>query len=82
MASIASPGKNVCCVRCHDISSMCVCSVCVACNGPDVTRCANTDRCIRTSYVCDGHDTCGDGTDELNCSQSTFLFTAQCAQSY
>jgi len=71
-ASTASRGKNTCCVRCHDISSVCVCSVCVACNGSDVMRCANTDRCIHTSYVCDGHDTCGDWTDELNCSQSTF----------
>jgi len=48
------------------------CLVCVACKGSDVMRCANTDRCIHTSYVCDGHDTCGDWTDELNCGQSTF----------
>ena len=54
------------------------CLVCVACKGSDVMRCANTDRCIHTSYVCDGHDTCGDWTDELNCGQSTSLdlFTA------
>ena len=65
-------GEYSCCVICHDISSVCVCSVCVACNGLDVMRCANTDRCIHTSYVCDGHDTCGDWTDEIDCSQSTF----------
>jgi len=56
-----------------------VCCVCVACSGSDVMRCANTDRCIHTSYVCDGHDTCGDWTDEVNCSQSTFSRLIHCA---
>ena len=60
-------------------SVRCVCYVCVACNGSDVMRCANTDRCIHTSYVCDGHDTCGDWTDELNCSQSAFSPLIYCA---
>ena len=52
----------------------CLCDyVAVPCSASHVFKCPKTDRCIRASYVCDGHNTCGDWSDEVNCRES-FLF--------
>jgi len=39
------------------------------CSAPHVFKCPNTDSCIRASYVCDGHNTCEDWSDEVNCGE-------------
>ena len=55
---ILSQALNVeCCV----ISESSVC-------GPGQYRCTNT-HCIGMSKVCNGHDECGDNSDEHNCSE-------------
>jgi len=43
----------------------------VAC-GEDQFKCHNTGRCIRTSWICDADNDCGDWSDEQNCSEWYF----------
>jgi len=57
-------------LQCIDIYDhwQCVCNVCVACR-EDQYQCQNTGRCISASRVCNGHNSCGDWSDERNCSK-------------
>jgi len=48
-----------------------VCIVSSACT-EDQFKCPNTGRCIPASFICDGDNDCGDGSDERNCSKLYF----------
>jgi len=56
---------------------------CVACL-EDQVQCENTGYCIPATWLCDGIDSCGDWSDELNCCESYFgLFNCSlCIQCY
>ena len=52
---------------------------CVACS-EDQYRCENTGLCISDELLCDGENSCGDWSDELNCSEcriSAYLTVVQ-----
>ena len=59
------PGSVLTMCRMHE----CCADVCEACNRSELFKCPDIDRCIRTDYLCDGHNQCQDWADELNCCE-------------
>jgi hypothetical protein len=47
--------------------------VCVTdCQGENIFKCDN-GKCMPDTVQCDGHDDCGDGSDEIGCGKSSLF---------